>query len=65
MDREQPELDSVTPLWIGANWAESEIYDLLGITFTGHPNLQRILLGEDWVGHPLRKDYEQYDDVEV
>ncbi|OCA88413.1 NADH-quinone oxidoreductase subunit C, partial [Bacillus sp. FJAT-27986] len=65
VDREQPELESVVPLWIGANWAESEIYDLLGITFTAHPNLERILLGEDWVGHPLRKDYEQYDDVEV
>ncbi len=65
IDREQPEIESVTPLWPGANWAESEAYDLLGIYFTGHPDLKRILLGEEWEGYPLRKDYVQYDDVEV
>ena len=65
IDREQPELDSVTKLWPGANWAESEAFDLLGIRFIGHPDLKRILLGEEWQGYPLRKDYVQYDDVEV
>ncbi|NHM30080.1 NADH-quinone oxidoreductase subunit C [Neobacillus terrae] len=64
IDREKPSIDSLQPVWAGANWPECEAYDLLGIQFTGHPNLHRILLGEDWVGHPLRKDYEQYD-VEV
>jgi NADH-quinone oxidoreductase subunit C len=57
-------IESLAPLWAGANWPECEAYDLLGIKFKGHPNLHRIMLGEDWVGHPLRKDYEPYD-VEV
>ena len=65
IDRTHPEIESVTPLWPGANWAESEAYDLLGIRFIGHPDLKRILLGEEWQGYPLRKDYVQYDDVEV
>jgi len=64
INRDEPTIPSVTPLWAGANWPECETYDLLGIEFTGHPNLHRIFLGEDWVGHPLRKDYEPYD-VEV
>jgi NADH-quinone oxidoreductase subunit C len=64
LDRENPTIDSLVPIWEGANWPECEAYDLLGIQFTGHPDLKRILLGEDWVGHPLRKDYEPYD-VEV
>lgn len=64
IDRDQPIIESLQPLWAGADWPECEAYDLLGIKFTGHPNLHRILLGEDWVGHPLRKDYEPYD-VEV
>jgi NADH-quinone oxidoreductase subunit C len=64
IDRDQPVIHSITPLWAGANWAECEAYDLLGIQFEGHPNLYRIMLGEEWVGYPLRKDYEQYD-VEV
>lgn len=64
MDRDAPVIASLSPLWAGANWPECEAYDLLGIQFTGHPNLHRIFLGEDWVGHPLRKDYEPYD-VEV
>ena len=64
IDRDKPSIDSLQPVWAGANWPECEAYDLLGIQFMGHPNLHRILLGEDWVGHPLRKDYEQYD-VEV
>ncbi|ALC88720.1 hypothetical protein AM500_02065 [Bacillus sp. FJAT-18017] len=64
INRDEPTIESLHPLWAGANWPECEAYDLLGITFTGHPKLHRILLGDDWVGHPLRKDYEQYD-VEV
>lgn len=52
-----PAIDSVVPLWSGADWLERETYDLMGIRFNGHPNLQRVLLPEDWVGHPLRKDY--------
>ncbi|HEV3258156.1 MAG TPA: NADH-quinone oxidoreductase subunit C [Gemmataceae bacterium] len=55
---ELPEVPSVTPLWLTADWHEREVYDLSGVWFTGHPNLRRILTSEDWVGHPLRKDYE-------
>jgi NADH-quinone oxidoreductase subunit C len=64
LDRDDPTIDSVEPIWKGANWPECEAYDLLGIKFTGHPALERIMLGEDWVGYPLRKDYKPYD-VEV
>ncbi|PLR85463.1 NADH-quinone oxidoreductase subunit C [Bacillus sp. V33-4] len=64
IDRDTPAIQSLQPLWAGANWPECEAYDLLGIQFIGHPNLHRIMLGDDWVGHPLRKDYEPYD-VEV
>lgn len=55
---ELPEVPSVTGIWASADWHEREVYDLSGIWFTGHPDLRRILLAEDWVGHPLRKDYE-------
>lgn len=64
IDREKPVVSSITPLWEGANWPEREAFDLLGIVFEGHPNLTRIMMPDDWVGHPLRKDYEPYD-VEV
>jgi len=64
IDRDKPVVDSLTSLWAGANWPEREGYDLLGIVFNGHPNLTRIMMPDDWVGHPLRKDYEPYD-VEV
>ncbi|MBU5216370.1 NADH-quinone oxidoreductase subunit C [Bacillus albus] len=64
LDREEPQVESVTALWKGADWPEREAYDLLGIVFKGHPNLSRILMPDDWIGHPLRKDYEPYD-VEV
>ncbi|AJG61367.1 MULTISPECIES: NADH-quinone oxidoreductase subunit C [Bacillus] len=64
LDREAPQVESVTALWKGADWPEREAYDLLGIVFKGHPNLSRILMPDDWVGYPLRKDYEPYD-VEV
>jgi NADH-quinone oxidoreductase subunit C len=55
---ELPEVPSVVNVWKTADWQEREVYDLLGVRFTGHPDLTRILLGDDWVGHPLRKDYE-------
>ena len=53
----EPAVDSLTVLWHGANWFEREIWDMFGITFTGHPNLRRLLMYEEFKGHPLRKDY--------
>jgi len=53
-----PEVPTVADIWRTADWHEREVYDLGGIRFTDHPNLRRILCPEDWVGHPLRKDYE-------
>jgi NADH-quinone oxidoreductase subunit C len=51
------EIDSVTPIWPGADWFERETYDMLGVTFRGHPDLRRILMYPEFVGHPLLKDY--------
>ena len=50
-------VDSLSVLWNSANWLEREVYDLFGVTFNNHPDLRRILMTDDWVGHPLRKDY--------
>jgi len=54
---ENPEIDSVAPVWRGANWYERETFDLFGVRFLNHPDLRRIMLPDDWQGHPLRKDY--------
>ncbi|WP_051330805.1 NADH-quinone oxidoreductase subunit C [Aneurinibacillus terranovensis] len=62
IDRDAAVVSSVTDIWAGADWFERETYDLLGIKYEGHYNLQRILLPDSWVGHPLRKDYVQYDE---
>ncbi len=61
LSRENPRIDSVSSVWKTANWHEREAYDLLGIRFTNHPDLRRILLPDDWEGHPLRKDYKEQD----
>lgn len=55
--RDGQDLDSLTPVWEGANWTEREAYDMFGIPFAGHPDLRRILMYPEFVGYPLRKDY--------
>ncbi len=57
VEEDEPAVDSLTPLWKGANWLEREVWDMFGIRFRGHPDLKRILLYEEFRGYPLRKDY--------
>ncbi len=57
LSEESPVVDSVTSVWPGANYFEREVFDLFGVRFTGHTYLRRLLMPEDWEGHPLRKDY--------
>lgn len=65
LPREDPRVPSVYWIWKGADWQERETYDMYGIIFEGHPNLKRILMPEDWVGFPLRKDYISPDFFEL
>ena len=62
LDKENPAVESLNGLYSAADWHERETYDLLGINFNNHPNLERILLPKDWIGHPLRKDYVNNDE---
>jgi len=66
LPREEPHVSTVENVWKAANWFEREVFDLFGVNFEGHSDLRRILLPEDWVGHPLLKDYveqEEYDGI--
>jgi NADH-quinone oxidoreductase subunit C len=68
LDRSSPTISSVSSIWRTADWHEREAFDLLGVQFSGHPDLRRILLPEDWEGHPLRKDYveqSKYHGIQV
>lgn len=66
LPREEPRISTLEGVWKAANWFEREAFDLFGVVFEGHGDLRRILLPEDWIGHPLRKDYveqEEYDGI--
>lgn len=57
LDRDNPALPTLSHIWHNADWNEREIYDLFGVFFRGHKDLRRLMMPEDWEGHPLRKDY--------
>lgn len=57
VDSVDPTIDSITSVWPSANFYEREVWDLFGVRFNGHPNLRRIMMPDEWQGHPLRKDY--------
>jgi NADH-quinone oxidoreductase subunit C len=66
LPRDNPKISTLENVWKVANWFEREVYDLFGVIFEGHSDLRRIMLPEDWVGYPLRKDYveqEEYDGI--
>jgi len=66
LPRDNPKIATVEGVWKVANWFEREVYDLFGVIFEGHGDLRRIMLPEDWLGYPLRKDYveqEEYDGI--
>jgi NADH-quinone oxidoreductase subunit C len=58
LDRNDPQIDTVSDIWKGANFFEREVYDLFGVKFIAHPDLRRLIMPDDWKGWPLRKDYE-------
>jgi NADH-quinone oxidoreductase subunit C len=59
LPRDKPQVASAAPVWSSADWNEREQYDLFGVEFVGHPDLRRIMLPDDWPGHPMRKDYKE------
>ena len=67
LDKDKPEIDSLAPVFKGADWIEREMNELLGINFKGHPNLKRLLLPDEWPEgvYPLRADYEEWDDTAI
>jgi Ni,Fe-hydrogenase III component G len=67
LDRKRPSIDSLAPVFKGANWIEREMHEIMGIDFKGHPDLRRLLLPEEWPEnvHPLRRDYTEWDEKAI